>query len=79
MFIMPSLQHSLDAFKDPYYANVIEPDERVLLDIEGADQGAVAKFVGSMFDMVNGTKSAVGDKGKEYREAWEEFEKKCEL
>lgn len=77
LFTVPSLQHFYDAFKDPYYADTIEPDERFLLDKEGTNDGAVAKFVGNMFDMVNATKSTVGDKGKEYRDTWEEFEKKA--
>lgn len=77
MFVISSLKQFADAFKDPYYLNVIEPDERVMLDKEGPGGGLIATYSGKMIDMVLGGKSMVGDKGKESREVWEEWEKKA--
>lgn len=76
MFTVPSLEQFVDAFKDPYYIHVIEPDERVMLDKDGPGSGVLASFQGKMLDMVNAGKSTIGDKGKEYRDTWKEREKK---
>ncbi|KAH4853749.1 hypothetical protein HBH75_104340 [Parastagonospora nodorum] len=46
MFLVPSLEQFTVAFQDRYYVEVIEPDERVLLDKEGPGSGIVASFVG---------------------------------
>lgn len=78
MFTVPSLTQFTEAFKDPYYIDVIEPDEREILDKDGPGSGVVASFQGTMLDMVNGTRSTVGDKGKEYRDQFEEWERKAQ-
>ena len=76
MFLVPSLKQFTDAFSDPYYIEVIEPDEREILDKDGPGSGVVASFQGKMIDMVNSGRSTLGDGGKEYREGFEEFERK---
>lgn len=55
---------------------VIEPDERVLLDKEGPGSGVVASFVGREVKMVEGG-MGVGGKGEEFRRGFEEFERKA--
>jgi hypothetical protein len=53
MFLVPSLKQFTDAFNDPYYVKVIEPDERELLDKAGPGSGVVASFQGKMLDLVH--------------------------
>lgn len=78
MFLVPSLKQFTDAFNDPYYIEVIEPDERQFLDKTGPGSGVVASFEGKMIDMVHDGQSMLGNVGKseEYRRSFEEFEKK---
>ncbi|CAO2658118.1 Nn.00g073780.m01.CDS01 [Neocucurbitaria sp. VM-36] len=76
MFLVPSLKQFTDAFSDPYYIEVIEPDEREMLDKEGPGSGVVASFQGKMIDMVRNGRSAAGDRGMGYREGFEDFERK---
>lgn len=78
MFLVPSLKQFTDAFKDPYYVEVIEPDEREMLDKAGPGSGVVASFQGKMIDVVNAGNSAIDgrEESKEYRRKFEEFEKK---
>ncbi|KAF2017823.1 hypothetical protein BU24DRAFT_420878 [Aaosphaeria arxii CBS 175.79] len=76
MFTVPTLEQFTDAFKDPYYVNVIEPDERAFLDKDGPGSGVIASFRGRMLDMVNGGQSAVGSSGGKYRDDFDEWEKK---
>ncbi|KAF2246818.1 hypothetical protein BU26DRAFT_567159 [Trematosphaeria pertusa] len=77
MFLVPSLQQFTDAFRDPYYVNVIEPDERELIDKDGPGSGVVASYQGRMLDMVHRGQSTIGNKGKKYHEVWEEWENKA--
>ncbi|KAH5248957.1 hypothetical protein HBI71_168400 [Parastagonospora nodorum] len=63
MFLVPSLEQFTAAFQDRYYVEVIEPDERVLLDKEGPGSGIVASFVGREVRLVEGGRSTVGGEG----------------
>ncbi|KAF2033072.1 hypothetical protein EK21DRAFT_86512 [Setomelanomma holmii] len=76
MFLVPSLKQFTEAFRDPYYVAVIEPDEREFLDKEGPGIGVIASFQGKMVDMVCQGKSTAEGNGKsgEYRKLFEEFE-----
>lgn len=76
MFTVPSLEQFKAAFKDPYYINVIEPDEQVMLDKDGPGSGVIASFQGPMHDIVSAAKSTVGEKGQEYRDVFDEWEAK---
>ena len=79
IFLVPSLQQFNAAFEDPYYVDVIEVDERVILDKEGPGSGVIASFNGKMTDMMQRGLNAVGEKGDKYRKLWEEYEKKARL
>jgi hypothetical protein len=76
MFLVPSLKKFTDAFQDPYYIEIIEPDEREFLDKAGPGSGVVASFQGKMIDMVHHGKSTAqkGGRGEEYRKLFEAFE-----
>jgi hypothetical protein len=76
MLTVPSLERFTDSYKDPYYVAVIEPDERRFIDKAGPGAGVVVSFQGRLIDMVHGGKGTLGEKHAEYREAFEEFEKK---
>lgn len=78
MFLAPSLQQFTDAFKDPYYIKIIEPDEREFLDKTGPGSGVVASFQGRMLDIVNRGQSMISTVGKseEYTRMFEDFEEK---
>jgi hypothetical protein len=78
MFLVPSLDKFTEAFIDPYYIEVIEPDEREMIDKDGPGNGIVANIHGKMVDITLQGKSVVGDKGKslEYRELFEEYQKR---
>jgi hypothetical protein len=77
MFVVESLQQFTDAFNDPYYLQVIEPDEKEFVDKEGPGGGLVARFQGKMVDMVhNGSIMETKVKSKEYRKEFEEFERR---
>ncbi|KAH7357586.1 EthD domain-containing protein [Pyrenochaeta sp. MPI-SDFR-AT-0127] len=75
MFLVPSLKQFTDAFKDPYYTEVIEPDEREMLDKDGPGSGVIASFQGPMIDMVHQGQNTLGQRGLIYREIFGEFEK----
>ncbi|KAF2680992.1 hypothetical protein K458DRAFT_420915 [Lentithecium fluviatile CBS 122367] len=79
IFLVPSLQQFNAAFEDPYYLEVIEVDERFILDKNGPGNGVIASFNGRMIDMMQQGKTAIGHRGEEYREAWEGYEKKTRL
>jgi hypothetical protein len=68
----------MEAFKDPYYIDVVEPDEREMLDKEGPGSGIVASFQGKMLDVTLVGKSVSGDKGKglKYRKLFEEYQRR---
>jgi hypothetical protein len=74
MFVVPSLDKFQEAFKDPYYVEVIGPDECKLLDKDGPCSGVVASFSGKMIDKINGGKSCIGDKDKNDRKKFADFE-----
>lgn len=74
VFLVPSLKQFTDAFNDPYYIEVIEPDEREFLDKDGPGSGVVASFQGKMIEMVHQAKSTIGKSGKEYRDLFDSFE-----
>jgi hypothetical protein len=76
MFVVLSLQQFTNAFSDPYYLEVIEPDERNFVDKEGAGGGLVARFMGKLVDIGIDGKSVLGTKGKseECKRAFEAFE-----
>jgi hypothetical protein len=78
VFVVESLQQFTDAFNDPYYLEVIEPDEKEFVDKEGSGGGLVARFQGKMFDMVHNRRSVMETKVKseEYRKEFDEFEKR---
>ncbi|KAF2736299.1 hypothetical protein EJ04DRAFT_575442 [Polyplosphaeria fusca] len=74
MFLVPSLKQFTDAFKDPYYVNVIEPDEREMLDKEAPGSGVIASFQGRVAGMVEGGRNANAVHGGRFRGLWEEWE-----
>lgn len=74
MFLVPSLQQFMEAFKDPYYIDIIEPDERMMIDKAGPGSGLIASFRGKMLEMES---KADVSKGDEYRKKFEEYEKKA--
>jgi hypothetical protein len=78
MFLVSSLDKFMEAFKDPYYIDVVEPDEREMLDKEGPGSGIVASFQGKMLDVTLVGKSVSGDKGKglKYRKLFEEYQRR---
>jgi hypothetical protein len=77
MFLVPSMQEFTNAFSDPYFKEVVEPDEHNFLDKEGPGQGVVSTFKGELFDLVVGGRSVLGNEGKakECWGVWEEYEK----
>jgi hypothetical protein len=81
MFVVPSLQHFTNAFRDPYYLEVIEPDEKKFVDKEGPGGGLVARFLGKLVDIGIDGKSVLGTRGKseECRKAFEAFETQRKL
>lgn len=77
MFLVPSLKRFTDGFLDPYYIQVIEPDEREFLDKSGPGSGVVASFQGKMIDMMQ-EKTSTGAMVTErdtFREVFDQFEK----
>jgi hypothetical protein len=78
MFLVPSLKQFTNAFKDTYYVEVIEPDEREMLDKTGPGSGVVASFQGRVVAVVLQGKSVVRKrvKGEEYRRVFEEYQEK---
>jgi hypothetical protein len=79
VFLVPSLESFNAAFEDPYYQEVIEVDERVILDKAGPGSGVIASFNGRMVDMMQRGKSTIGDGEGKYRRVWEQYEKKAAL
>jgi hypothetical protein len=78
LFLVPSLEHFTNAFKDPYFVEVIEPDEREFLDKEGPGSGIVASFQGKMLEIMHNAQSTIEDEGSDYRKLFEEFEKRTD-
>lgn len=78
MFVVSSLEQFIEAFQDPYYINVIEPDEHELLDKNGPGHGFLASFSGEMTTMVNGNKSTLGEEGCQFREIYDQWQKRVD-
>jgi len=78
MFLVPSLKRFTDGFLDPYYIEVIEPDERNFLDKVGPGSGVVASFQGKMIDIMLEDDNLVVKSGKDdtYRKLFEQYEKR---
>jgi len=72
-----SLQQFKDAYRDPYYINVIEPDEHNLLDRHGAGQGVVAATAGTVFIALDNGQSTIGVEGEAEREVWKAWERRA--
>ncbi|KAF3760667.1 hypothetical protein M406DRAFT_19796, partial [Cryphonectria parasitica EP155] len=54
MFLVPSLDAFRCMVEDPYYVNVVEPDEHNLLDKAGPGGGVVASVQGTVASVVQG-------------------------
>lgn len=52
IFVVSSLEQFKEAFNDPYYMEVIEPDERLMIDKEGPGAGIIASFQGEILDII---------------------------
>ncbi|KAK7186864.1 hypothetical protein PSPO01_06993 [Paraphaeosphaeria sporulosa] len=76
IFLVKSLDSFLEAFKDPYYTHVIEPDEQTLLDKDGPGGGVVASWQGKLVSMTKDGKSVRGEKGDKYRNLFWQWEQK---
>lgn len=63
MFLVNSLVSFLEAFKDPYYIHVIEPDEKILLNKDGPGGGVIASWQGKLVSITKDGKSVQGEKG----------------
>ena len=68
LFLVPSLEHFTDMFKDPYFFSVVRPDEEVLIDTKGIGGGIVASFSGKMLSVTHDGRNAIGERGDEYRQ-----------
>lgn len=79
MFLVRSLKQFTDAFKDPYYVDVIEPDEREMIDKDGPGSGVIASFQGLMIDIVHQGKNTLGEHGHSYRKTFEEHERSTSM
>jgi hypothetical protein len=63
------------AFQDPYYIEVIEPDEHNLIDKNSFAGGIIATFSSPIFQVMKDGKSQLkGANVDEYRKKYEEFE-----
>lgn len=76
MFLVPSLEQFTVAFQDPYYLEVIEPDEREFLDKDGPGSGVIASFQGKMLEMMDRGQVSGQEKDSKYRVAFEDCQKK---
>lgn len=61
MFLVPSLDNIKAAVEDPYYINVVKPDEYNLMDTSAPGRGVVASFHGLMVPIVQNGHDATGD------------------
>lgn len=76
MFLVPSLERFTEAFSDPYYVEVIEPDECQLIDKDGVGNGVIASFQGRMVGVLEEGKTKEWARHDEYWRVFEEFERK---
>ncbi|KAG6359628.1 hypothetical protein INS49_013150 [Diaporthe citri] len=61
MFLVPSLDSFKAAVEDPYYLNVVQPDEYNLMDKSAPGRGVVASFQGLMVPIVQNGDDVTGD------------------
>lgn len=67
-----------DAYQDPYYREVIAPDEHVFVDKSGNNDAILATYEGRTVTIVDHGKSVIGDKESPERKRWIEFEEKAQ-
>lgn len=81
MFLVPSLDAFKQMVQDPYYLNIVEPDEHNLIDKEGPGGGVVASFQGVLLSVVkdgkDDTDEGMKQEVKKAREWWKEEELKA--
>lgn len=74
MFLVPSLDRFKAAVEDPYYLNVVEPDEHNLMDKSAPGRGVVTSFQGLMVPIVqNGDDAAGHEQRAEVQKSREAF------
>jgi hypothetical protein len=76
MFEVSSIDQFPDAFKDPYFINMIDPDEHYMIDKSGFQGGLIASYVGNMVSVLDHGKSVLGEKGEVAKKKWDDFEAK---
>jgi hypothetical protein len=76
MFEVPSIEDFPAAFRDPYFLNIVDPDEYNLIDKKGFQGGLIASYMGNMVSVLDHNQSQLGSKGEAYKKKWEEFESK---
>jgi hypothetical protein len=76
-FEVPRHVNFIDAFRDPYYAEYIEPDENRFIDKAGQNGGLLATYEGRTVTLVEHGKSLIGEKGELERKRWADFESKA--
>ena len=74
MFLVPSLDSFKAAVEDPYYINVVQPDEYNLMDKSAPGRGVVASFQGSIVPIVqNGVNATTEEQSAEVQKSREAF------
>lgn len=74
MFEVRSLEEFRKAFEDPYFKEVVEPDEWKLIDKAGLGKGIVVSYSGSLVSVIDRGLSTLGDQGEEAKRKFEVFE-----
>jgi hypothetical protein len=74
MFEVASMETFHACFQEQYFKDIIEPDEHNLIDKQGFQQGLIASYVGKLVTVNNQGRSVLGEKGKEAKKRWDEFE-----
>lgn len=64
-----------DAYKDPYYTEVIAPDENIFVDSSG--DRIIASYEGKTMTILDHGMSVMGDKESPERKRWVEFEEEA--
>lgn len=77
LFTVKSVERFMEAFKDPYFVDVVLPDEYILIDKEGPGAGIVASLQGRLVRMFKDGKNARGEEGEEYADVFKESEEKA--
>lgn len=74
MFLVASLDSFKTAVEDPYYLNVVLPDEYNLMDKSAPGRGVVASYQGNIVPIVQNGVDATGDElSKEVQKSREAF------